>query len=86
MLACTGFLYVGRWPKTTPGAGGEAGGAYFTLYFSSVFTHALIYQEKYGVGPGDSIGLSVRYQGELWGLRDPQNRDLRRKSPPETEK
>ena len=36
----------------------------------------------YGVGPGDSIGFSVRYQGELLGLRD-QNRDLRQKSPPE---
>ena len=41
---------------------------------------------KYGGCPGDSIGFSVRYQGELLGLRDPQNRDLRRKSPPETEK
>ena len=40
----------------------------------------------YGGCPGDSIGFSVRYQGELLGLRDPQNRDLRRKSPPETEK
>ena len=39
-----------------------------------------------GVCPGDSIGFSVRYQGELLGLRDPQNRDLRRKPPPETEK
>ena len=38
----------------------------------------------YGGCPGDSIGFSVRYQGELLGLRDPQNRDLRRKSPPET--
>ena len=26
----------------------------------------------------------LRYQGELLGLWDPQNRDLRRKLPPET--
>ena len=32
--------------------------------------------KPYGVGPGDSIGLSVRYQGELLGIWDPkpQNR------------
>ena len=36
--------------------------------------------------PGDAIGFSVRYQGELLGIWDLQNRDLRRKSPPETEK
>ena len=38
--------------------------------------------------PGGMTGLvsiwSVRYQGELLGLWDPQNRDLRRKLPPET--
>ena len=27
---------------------------------------------------------TLRYQGELLGLWDPQNRDLRRKLPPET--
>ena len=36
--------------------------------------------------PGDAIGFSVRYQGELLGIWDLQNRDPRRKSPPETEK
>ena len=40
----------------------------------------------YGGGAGGMIGCSVRYQAELLGLWDPQNRDLRRKSPPETEK
>ena len=40
----------------------------------------------YGGGAGGSIGFSVRYQGELWGIWDLQNRDPRRKSPPETEK
>ena len=40
----------------------------------------------YGGGAGGSIGFSVRYQGELLGLWDLQNRDPRRKSPPETEK
>ena len=38
----------------------------------------------YGGCPGHSIGFSLRYQGELLGLWDPQNRDLRRKLPPET--
>ena len=36
--------------------------------------------------PGDAIGFSVRYQGELLGIWDLQNRDPRRKLPPETEK
>ena len=40
----------------------------------------------YGGGPGGMISWSVRYQGELLGLWDPQNRDLRRKPPPETVK
>eukprot|EP00964_Phaeocystis_antarctica_P070660 scaffold43041_cov24-Phaeocystis_antarctica.AAC.1 len=39
-----------------------------------------------GGGAGGSIGFSVRYQGELLGIWDLQNRDPRRKSPPETEK
>ena len=34
--------------------------------------------------PCGVTGLSIRYQGELLGLWDPQNRDLRRKLPPET--
>ena len=37
----------------------------------------------YGGGTGDVTGLYLRYQGELLGLWDPQNRDLRRKLPPE---
>ena len=41
---------------------------------------------QYGGGAGGSIGFSVRYQGELLGIWDLQNRDDRRKSPPETEK
>jgi len=40
----------------------------------------------YGGGPGGMTGWSLRYQGELLGLWDPQNRDLRRKPPPETVK
>eukprot|EP00964_Phaeocystis_antarctica_P110426 scaffold74786_cov41-Phaeocystis_antarctica.AAC.2 len=40
----------------------------------------------YGGGAGGSIGFSVRYQGQLLGIWDLQNRDPRRKSPPETEK
>ena len=40
---------------------------------------------SYGGRPGDSIGFSVLYQGELMGTWDSQNRDPRRKSPPETE-
>ena len=39
---------------------------------------------SYGGCPGGVTGLSIRYQGELLGLWDPQNRDLRRKLPPET--
>ena len=35
-------------------------------------------------GPGDVTGFYLRCQGELLGLWDPQNRDLRRKPPPET--
>eukprot|EP00964_Phaeocystis_antarctica_P145192 scaffold111188_cov62-Phaeocystis_antarctica.AAC.11 len=42
--------------------------------------------DLYGGGAGGSIGFSVRYQGELLGIWDLQNRDPRRKSPPETEK
>ena len=38
----------------------------------------------YGGGAGDVAGLYLRYQGELLGLCDPQNRDLRRNPPPET--
>ena len=38
----------------------------------------------YGAGPGVVTGLCLRCQGELLGLWDPQNRDLRRKPPPET--
>ena len=38
----------------------------------------------YGAGPRDVTGLYLRYQGELLGLWDPQNRDPRRKPPPET--
>ena len=34
--------------------------------------------------PGDSIGFSVRYQGELLGTWDTQNRDPRRNLPSET--
>ena len=34
----------------------------------------------YGAGPGDQLGLYLRYQGELFGLLDPQNRDPRRAS------
>ena len=40
--------------------------------------------KEYGGGPGGMIGFSVRYQGELLGIWDPQNRDLRQKLPPET--
>ena len=36
----------------------------------------------YGAGAADVTGLYLRYQGELLGLWDPQNRDLRRKPPP----
>ena len=39
---------------------------------------------QYGACPGDVTGLCLRCQGELLGLWDPQNRDLRRKPPPET--
>ena len=44
-----------------------------------------LYQTRRG-GAGGSMGFSVRYQGELLGIWDLQNRDPRRKSPPETEK
>ena len=50
---------------------------------STVF---LFRELPYGGGPGGMTGWSLRYQGELLGLRDPQNRDLRRKPPPETVK
>ena len=42
-------------------------------------------RSTYGGCPGDVIGFYLRCQGELLGLWDPQNRDLRRKPPPETE-
>ena len=48
--------------------------------------HRDILRGGYGGGPGDATGFSVRYQGELLGISDLQNRDPRRKSPPETEK
>ena len=38
----------------------------------------------YRGGPGDVTGFYLRYQGELLGLWDPQNRDPRRKPTPET--
>ena len=38
----------------------------------------------YGACAGDQVGFYLRCQGELLGLWDPQNRDLRRKLPPET--
>ena len=49
----------------------------FELLYITVRRH-------YGGGPGGMTGWSLRYQGELLGLWDPQNRDLRRKPPPET--
>ena len=42
------------------------------------------YIRVYGEVPGDQVGLYLRYHGVLLGLWDPQNRDLRRKLPPET--
>ena len=40
--------------------------------------------DTYGGCPGDVTSFFLRCQGELLGLWDPQNRDLRRKLPPET--
>ena len=41
-------------------------------------------EARYEEGAGDVTGLYLRYQGELLGLWDPQNCDLRQKPPPET--
>ena len=41
-------------------------------------------ESPYGGVPGDQVGLNLRNQGDLLGLWDPQNRDLRRKLPLET--
>ena len=52
------------------------------LYFIAGLIRDITY--IYGGGAGGMICCSVRYQAELLGLWDPQNRDLRRKLPPET--
>ena len=62
------------------------GGHPFKLNYTSRGGCPLHPPTNYGGGAGGSIGFAVRYQGELLGIWDPQNRDPRRKSPPETEK
>ena len=56
-------------------------GASQSLFFFFFFFREL---QLGGLCPGGVTGFYLRCQGELLGLWDPQNRDLRRKPPPES--
>ena len=70
----TGYLAMCRqWEEALPATGG---GWFWASGQRRVY--------GYGACPGGVTGFYLRCQGELLGLWDPQNRDLRRKPPPET--